>query len=104
MKITPKSARECLNCQIAISGRKDKKFCCDQCRFIYNNKRKEENKKENTIAKINQILIKNREILKFYNPEGLTILRKSVLINQGYDFRYFTSYYKSKAGNLYFIT
>ncbi|RYF12576.1 MAG: DUF2116 family Zn-ribbon domain-containing protein, partial [Flavobacteriales bacterium] len=34
--------RFCLDCNTEIKGRADKKFCDDQCRNNYNNRRKSE--------------------------------------------------------------
>lgn len=92
-------ARKCLNCGEPIQGRTDKKFCSYQCRNIYNNKIKREHEK--TILEINKILRKNRTILKLFNPEGKTTIRKEYLEKLGFDFRYHTHTFKTKNNNVY---
>ena len=49
--------RRCLECNEEIIGRSDKKFCDDQCRNAYNNKKGSE--KIMIVKKINKILIIN---------------------------------------------
>lgn len=89
----------CLNCDEVFVGRIDKKFCCDQCRNSYNNKVKR--KHEKYILDINRILRKNRSILKQFNPEGKTTIRKEYLDKMGFDFSYHTHDYVSKNNNRY---
>lgn len=91
----------CATCKEEIHGRADKKYCSDQCRYLSNNKKKANYYKD--IHRINRILKQNRNILKYFCPQGLGHLRKQVLLEKGYNFRYFTSYYKSGAGNVYFL-
>jgi len=91
--------QKCLNCGDNFVGRSDKKFCCDQCRNTFNNKIKREH--ERLILNINQILRKNRKILKQFNPEGKTTIRKEYLEKLGFDFRYFTHDYTTTHNNKY---
>ncbi|WP_410222341.1 hypothetical protein [Pedobacter sp.] len=91
--------RLCLDCNTEIKGRSDKKFCDDQCRSNYNNKiRASDN---DFVKKINQILIKNRKILKDENPEGKAKINKDKLLKKGFNFNYYTHIYKTQTGNLY---
>mgnify|MGYP000359352758 CR=1 FL=1 len=46
-----KSVRKCLNCEITITGRTDKRFCSDQCRATYNNQNRGESEKLITYVK-----------------------------------------------------
>ena len=92
-------ARKCINCGETIIGRSDKKFCSDQCRYMFNNKIKRQNEK--LILDINKTLRKNRKILKKFNPEGKTTIRTEYLVKLGFDFRYFTHTFKTKNNNEY---
>ncbi|OYT10988.1 MAG: hypothetical protein B6I18_06220 [Bacteroidetes bacterium 4572_112] len=89
----------CTNCGELIIGRIDKKFCCDQCRNTYNNRIKRQHEK--LIIDTNKILRKNRQILKQFNPEGKTTIRKEYLDKMGFDYRYHTHDYVTKHNNIY---
>jgi predicted nucleic acid-binding Zn ribbon protein len=90
----------CIECNTAIKGRADKKFCSDQCRTTYNNRQKSiENK---YIRDVNIILKKNRRILLHFNPEGKNKVSRGKLKAKGFDFNYFTSTYTTKEGAQYF--
>lgn len=54
--------RKCFLCGEYLKGRSDKKFCNDHCRNTYNNLLKTND--EENIRSINQVLRKNRQILK----------------------------------------
>ena len=91
-----KSYESCLQCGEKIVGRIDKKFCDAQCRNSYNNKTKRENEK--LINDINRILRKNRIILKQFNPEGKTTVRKEYLTKLGFDFKFHTHTFVTNSG------
>lgn len=93
--------RECPVCGDVVKGRRDKRFCSDQCRANFNNERKRET--EGYIQTINSILRKNRSILKSINPQGKSTVKIEYLRIQGFDFRYFTTYYKTPRNNVYFF-
>ncbi len=90
---------QCINCQEYFIGRSDKKFCSDQCRNAFNNKTKRENEKY--ILDINKVLRKNRKILRQFNPEGKTTIRKEYLDKLEFDFRYHTHEFITKNNNRY---
>ncbi|MNK06387.1 hypothetical protein D3C87_242820 [compost metagenome] len=92
-------SRYCLDCHTDIKGRADKKFCDDQCRNNYNNKRKSEDGA--FVKKINQILNKNRRLLRDENNNGNSSVKKDILIKRGFDFDYHTHYYLADTGNVY---
>lgn len=93
--------RHCPSCEGEIIGRTDKRFCSDQCRFLFNNTKKREDKSELLIQKVNATLRKNRTLLKLASPQGKTTLRREVLQMAGFDFRHFTHVYRTKQGNTY---
>lgn len=91
--------RFCLDCNSQIKGRADKKFCDDQCRNNYNNKRKSED--DESIRKINQILNKNRKLLREETDSGNSRVKKDNLSKKGFDFDYHTHYYLDPTGSVY---
>lgn len=50
---------------------------------------------------INNLLRRNRRILLKLNPRGKTKVSRSRLIEEGFNFGYFTNEYKTKSGNTY---
>jgi len=92
--------KKCIYCEEKLQGRSDRKFCSDQCRALYHNKNKKE--KEKAVIHINQVLKKNRNILKKLNPVGKTTIPKHFLDLQGFDFRFYTHIYKTKNSTYFF--
>ncbi len=92
--------KQCLECGEKIVGRIDKKFCTDYCRNSYNNKVNKESK--NLIRNTNNRLRKNYKVLSELNTTGKTKVTRTKLFDQGFDFNFFTSIYKTKTGNVYF--
>ena len=93
--------RQCQQCGQKFMGRSDKRFCSDQCRAGYNNTNRAESEK--VIVQVNKVLRKNRTILRTLNPVGMTIVRKEFLVERGFNFKYFTTLYKTKEGNEYWF-
>ncbi|GAB1856803.1 hypothetical protein MHTCC0001_16390 [Flavobacteriaceae bacterium MHTCC 0001] len=93
--------RQCLECGAKVVGRIDKKFCSDGCRNAYNNRVNKDSK--NLIRNINNRLRKNHRILSTLNPNGKTTVPRVKLIEQGFDFNYFTSTYTTKVGRIYYF-
>lgn len=91
--------RKCLQCELPMEGRSDKKFCGDQCRASFNNAQRSQS--ERLIMEVNKVLRKNRTLLKQLNPSGMSIIRKEFLSQNGFNFNYFTSRYKTRDGNEY---
>ncbi len=85
--------RSCLQCGRPIVGRLDKKFCDAYCRNTFNNQVKRQD--ELYIQEVNRIIRQNRRILKTLSPQGKASVRKDVLLQLGYDFRYFSATYRS---------
>ena len=90
----------CPECGEKIIGREDKKFCSDYCRNAYNNKVNKHSK--NLIRNTNNRLRKNYKILCELNNSGKTKVTRSKLLNQNFDFNFFTSIYTTKTENTYF--
>lgn len=91
----------CQECGTKLYGRVDKKFCNDQCRNAYHNRA---NRDESAfIRSINAILRKNRAILYELTPGGKAKVKKQVLIQKGFNFKYFTHTYKTKEQRVYYF-
>ncbi len=98
----PLSTQACRECGGPFRGRADKKFCSDQCRSMYNNRRRRV--RENMyIREINRILKNNREILVMLNPHGRNKVSLSKLRSRGFNFEYFTSVRKARDGGKFFF-
>lgn len=91
--------QKCKSCGDILVGRTDKKFCSDQCRNTFNSKIKRESEK--TIIHINKILRRNRKILKQFNPEGKTTIRREFLDKLGFEFSYHTHTHTTINENTY---
>lgn len=90
----------CLDCGAVLEGRVDKKFCSPYCKSSYHyeiNKKKE----KGLYRKIDNQLKLNRRILKKFNKEGVTTIRKNILLAEGFNPDFFTHYWKANNGNLY---
>lgn len=83
----------CLCCKRKIVGRSDKKFCSDECRTLYNNRKYRGENKEMT--KIDRILKKNRSILNTLYSKGITETTTLKLFGLGFDFDFMTSIKKN---------
>lgn len=93
--------KECLNCGKPIQGRIDKKFCDDQCRNSFNNQQNANS--TNYIRRINHTLKKNRNILEatIHEGEEMGKTTRDRLLQNGFQFSYFTHVYETKKGNKY---
>lgn len=79
----------CLCCKKRIVGRSDKKFCSDECRTLFNNRKYRADNKE--MLKIDHILKKNRSILNALYFKGKTESNIIELISMGFNFDFITS-------------
>ena len=93
--------KTCLLCENIIRGRSDKRFCDDNCRNNYHNRKKEQSKA--LIGRINNTLKRNRSILEgfFTGEEQIIQVRREELLEKGYIFRYHTHLRKNKFGSFY---
>ena len=93
--------RRCLECGEILKGRADQKFCDDQCRSAYNNRKFSDS--YNFIRRINRTLKKNRKILEELNPGGKITIPKNLLEKKGFDFMYHTHTYTNRNGQTYYF-
>jgi len=99
MRLMSFMKKRCPECNIEVKGRSDKKFCSAKCKSIhqYENVRK----KEVFYLMVDKQLKKNRRLLKKYNKSGYTTIRSKELLNDGFNPKYFTHYWKTKKGDVY---
>jgi predicted nucleic acid-binding Zn ribbon protein len=90
----------CIHCGEPFSGRADKKFCSESCRSNYHYYQQKE-KEDSLFKTIDKQLKANRRILKDFNRAGKATVRKEVLLDEGFNPKYFTHYWKAKNGNVY---
>lgn len=90
----------CISCGKKLSGRIDQKFCDAYCKSAFHYI-KNKGKKPGTFKIIDTRLKLNRRILKRYNASGQAQIKRELLVKDGFDFNYFTHYWKAKNGNVY---
>lgn len=99
MNYKTQDTKECLFCGASLLGRRDKKYCDDNCR---NNHYYHVNKESNAqIREINNVLIHNRSVLSLLCRGAKKVINKQNLIDKNFDFNYITSFYKTKKGECY---
>lgn len=81
--------RVCPNCGGSVTGRTDKRFCCDECRTMFHNRLYRNKRKE--IDRIDRILKKNRSIIERLYNSGERKVTVRRLYRMGFNFRYITS-------------
>ena len=90
---------ECLYCGKELKGRLDKKFCDAYCRNTYNNETKRPH--EQFIREVNMITRRNRRILRHLCPQGKAVVRKEVLDQLKYDYRFFSGIHRTRSAIYY---
>lgn len=91
--------RVCPVCKHEVKGRADKVYCSLQCKSAQHYERKSQN--ESFFLQVDRQLKINRKILKKYNVSGYTTLRKEKLLNEGFNPRFFTHFWKNNKGQVY---
>lgn len=95
------TSRPCLECGEPFRGRADKKFCSDICRTAFNNRLNSIDTRY--VRDVNNILRKNRRILKSMNPTGRITVSCEKLKARGFDFNYFTNTWSTPQGTRYYF-
>ena len=91
---------KCPACGENLIGRADKKFCSPYCKSNFHYKQNRDDEK-NVFKKIDDQLKLNRRLLKEYNKAGKAIVRKETLIDDGFNPKHFTHYWKNQKGEVY---
>ncbi|MBQ9584151.1 MAG: hypothetical protein IJR25_07510 [Bacteroidales bacterium] len=81
--------RRCRECDSPLAGRSDKKFCSDDCRTAWHNRRYRQ--ELSAAAQLNRILRCNRRILASIYDAGESKVSLSDSRVSGYDSRFFTA-------------
>ncbi len=89
------------NCNKIVKGRVDRIFCSDYCKSDFHASERKKSGKTYFKLKIDAVLKKNRSILAKYNIRSKTTVRKEVLIEEGFNPRLFTHYWKNSKGDTY---
>ena len=91
----------CPICDKENVGRSDKKYCSDRCRAAshYVHRARATLFRKRT----HKILDKNRNILAGLNPQGKSTVSRIELENLSFNFRFFSSVYRTKGGNVYWF-
>ena len=92
--------RYCVECGESFVGRADKIFCNESCKAAHHYRRNMDNQ-DSLYKQIDKQLKTNRRILKEYNKAGKATVRKSQLIDQGFNPKFFTHYWKNEKGDVY---
>ncbi|WP_223551468.1 hypothetical protein [Aestuariivivens sp. NBU2969] len=96
-----KPKRLCLACNKELNtGRSDKRFCDLHCKSSYHY-RKSLDEAPRFYNKVDNQLRLNRRILKRFNKAGKATVRANVLLQQGFNPRFFTHYWKNQKGDVY---
>ncbi|SNZ00963.1 hypothetical protein [Flagellimonas pacifica] len=91
--------KKCPICSSVVRGRADKIFCSTKCKSIDQYEKRQETEAFYFIVE-KQLRI-NRKILKRFNKSGFTTIRKSKLVEDGFNPKFFTHYWKNKKDDVY---
>lgn len=89
--------KTCLTCGIQLRGRRDKKFCSDQCRSTHYNRVSLGS--SHFVRQVNTVLRKNWRILHELQAENTHVVSEDLLRLRGFDFNFCTSIHKTHEGN-----
>jgi len=89
---------ECKECKISIIGRSDKQFCTNYCRSAFHNRQYASDRKY--VRHVNIILNRNRQILFDCLQLKTTVFPHLTLLEQGFNFSFFTSEIHLKKGQI----
>jgi len=92
--------QKCLACDKELKGRSDKKFCDSYCKSSYHYTQTKEGKK-GLYSQIDRQLKHNRALLKSYNKSGKATVRANILLEQGFNPKFFTHYWKNNKNDVY---
>lgn len=92
--------KNCIACNEEFEGRSDKIFCTSYCKSDYHYKLAKE-KAPSIYIRIDQQLKLNRKLLLHFNHSGKSTIRRTKLINAGFDPAYFTHSWSNSRGQTY---
>lgn len=89
------------NCSKIVKGRVDRIFCSSYCKTDFHAQNNKLSGKTFFKQKVDKVLKKNRAILAKYNTKSKATIRKEVLLEEGFNPRIFTHYWKNAKGDTY---
>ncbi|ASO05714.1 hypothetical protein [Arenibacter algicola] len=92
--------KKCSHCGSELTGRTDKKYCDQYCKSAHQYARSKEGPMR-FYDKVDNQLKLNRKILKIYNRAGKAVVRSKILLDLGFDPKFFTHYWKNSKGEVY---
>lgn len=95
-----KTEHYCANCNKALEGRIDKRFCDPYCKSNFHYLINKE-KRQSFFKFVDQKLKNNRKILRNYNKAGKATVREEVLITEGFNPKFFTHYWRNGKNQVY---
>lgn len=90
----------CLACDKELKGRSDKKFCDLHCKSSFHYKKTLEDSPP-FYSKVDKQLKLNRRILKSFNKAGKATVKAKLILDLGFNPKFFTHYWKNKKGEVY---
>ena len=93
-------SRNCKFCQKELKGRSDKIFCDAYCKSALQYQ-VSKSTGGSIFQRIDKQLKRNRIILKGYNKSGMSKVRSSLLLSEGFNPNFFTHFWKNKKGDVY---
>lgn len=93
---------KCIQCHKKMEGRADKKYCDNHCKSAYQYAKSKTKEKSRFQIVQNQLKI-NRKVLKRHNKIGKTTIRKVELLKEGFNPKYFTNYWRTQKGEVYWF-
>ena len=88
-------------CEKTVEGRSDRQFCSTYCKSEHHYSAKKKTGKTYFKLKVDQVLRKNRSILAKHNIKSKATVRKTVLLEEGFNPKVFTHYYRTNSGDTY---
>ena len=89
----------CPVCNEKVYGRRDKVYCSLKCKSTAQYEDRLEN--EQFYLLVEKRLRTNRKVLKKYNQAGKATIRKDELLQEGFNPKFFTHYWKNRQGDVY---
>ena len=89
------------NCDKIVEGRRDRQFCSDYCKSEHHYSARKKSGKTYFKLQVDDVLRTNRRILAKHNVKSKATVRKSVLLEEGFNPRVFTHYWKNAKGDTY---
>lgn len=91
------------NCNKTVKGRADRQFCSGYCKSEYHYAERKKNGKVYFKMEVDEILRKNRAILARLNTRNGVTVAADILVEEGFNPRFFTHYWDNLSGERYYF-